>query len=179
MTVWLISANSNTYNHVAAFNKWGYIDWKQSANYQINDIIYIYATTPDKHIRFKTQVIKNNMEYSESEDDSEFWIGEKPVNTKYSRLKLIQRIDTPLLSLERLYENGLKQAPQGALKLKGDLLDYIEKSLAVLPQNGINVAKAPLRIFKENNKAYYRCPNCKVSFVKAPRCPNCGQLVKE
>ncbi|MBR3081581.1 MAG: hypothetical protein IKH06_01880 [Clostridiales bacterium] len=43
MTVWLISANSNTYNHVAAFNKWGYIDWKQSANYQINDIIYIYA----------------------------------------------------------------------------------------------------------------------------------------
>ncbi len=62
MTVWLISANSNTYNHVAAFNKWGYIDWKQSANYQINDIIYIYATTPDKHIRFKTQVIKNNME---------------------------------------------------------------------------------------------------------------------
>ena len=81
--------------------------------------------------------------------------------------------------LNRLYENGLKQAPQGAMKLKGELLAYIEKNINSDFETGINVALFPARVYMEENIKFYECPNCGVSFIKAPRCPECGQLVKE
>ena len=41
---WLISANGNLYDHEGAFNKFGYIDWRQNnRSYQVGDIVYIYT----------------------------------------------------------------------------------------------------------------------------------------
>ncbi len=39
--------------------------------------------------------------------------------------------------------------------------------------NDINIAKAPARI--EGNQVI--CPNCTLEFIKASRCPECGQLI--
>ena len=175
MTVWLISANGSTYDHAGAFNKWGYVDWKQSANYAVGDTIYIYATSPDKRLRFKTVVEKIGMSFEESEDDTEFWKVDKPVNNKYARLKLIKSIDSPRLSLEDLYENGLKQAPQGAMKLNGNLLVYIESELK---NNDITTSMKPLRVFDEGGITHFVCPICEYAFKEAPRCPECGQRVE-
>lgn len=56
MTVWLISVNSNVYNHQSSFDQWGAVDWIQSANYEIGDIIYIYESRQAARIRYKTEV---------------------------------------------------------------------------------------------------------------------------
>lgn len=42
--------------------------------------------------------------------------------------------------------------------------------------DNINTPKNPLSVL--NNKQYV-CPRCKKAFLKAPRCPECGQLIKE
>ena len=90
MRKWLISANPNKFNHRAAFAKWGYVDWKQYANYAVGDIVYIYASRNEAIIKYKTVVTKCNMNFSEIDNDESFWLGKPGFNrekAKYSRLK--------------------------------------------------------------------------------------------
>lgn len=129
---WLISANGKMYNHVAAFDEFGYIDWRQKANYQIGDTVYIYATKPYMKVMFKTIVEKINMTFDEIMDDKKYWINieeyEKAIFGKYARLRLVERVDTDKLSLYDLKEQGLKAAPQGPVKINETLATYLESN---------------------------------------------------
>lgn len=127
---WIISANQNVYNHKVAFEKWGFIDWKQKAKYSVGDIVYIYCTRPYKKIMYATKVEKVNMDFSEIQDDKEFWydlnkyeVGKKD---KYIRLSLMVQVDNELLSLDNLMQHGLRGAPQGPVKVKEELHNYIK-----------------------------------------------------
>ena len=44
--------------------------------------------------------------------------------------------------------------------------------------SNINVASLPKRVIKNDTATMVLCPNCDYEFVKAPRCPECGQLIK-
>ena len=68
---WIISANQNVYNHKAAFEKWGFIDWKQKAKYSVGDIVYIYLTSPKQAVKYKCQVVMSN-KTSNDIDDQEY-----------------------------------------------------------------------------------------------------------
>lgn len=130
---WIISANHNKYNHEAAFQKWGFIDWKQdNYSYKVNDIVYIYATAPFQTIRYKTQVIDIDKTMNDIVDDSQFWKDrdkyEESLEGKYFRLKLIERFATEKMHLKYLLENGLKAAPQGPQRLSETLKSYLLES---------------------------------------------------
>ena len=43
--------------------------------------------------------------------------------------------------------------------------------------SGINKAEKPTRIFTQGTTTMVLCPNCGYEFKKAPRCPECGQLI--
>ena len=134
MQNWLISANGNIYDHVSSFAKNGYIDWKQNKfNYEINDIVYIYSTRPIKRVMFKAVVEKVKMPFSECTDDREFWIDleeyEKAKKGNYVRLKFVEQAYRDELSLENLQQHGLKNAPQGAMRIGEELVKYIEHYL--------------------------------------------------
>lgn len=128
---WLISANGSIYRHSDAFKKMGYIDWRQTANYEVGDIIYIYSTRPLSRVEFKCRVEKTDIEFENITDDKEFWINEdeyyKSIKGLYSRLILLDSTDGEDLTLKKLKENGLKAAPQGPMRLRDDTLSYIEK----------------------------------------------------
>lgn len=132
MTTWLISANCNIYDHDGAFEKWGYIDWIQHVNYDVGDIVYIYATKQYARIRWVTAVIKTDMSYADKDEDDRFWVNGNDIaapdhSSRYARLLLIKSIDDPRLSLDKLRMHGLKNAPQLGKRLEGELLDYINK----------------------------------------------------
>ena len=55
---------------------------------------------------------------------SEYW-GKEAVFTK---LRLLEKTSNDALSIDELLKNGLNHAPQGAVCLSGQLLDYIEKN---------------------------------------------------
>lgn len=129
---WIIPANKKVYDHASAFKKWGYIDWQQNVNYSVGDIVYVYCAKPIKKIMYKTQVEKIKLNFDQIVDDKEFWIDKsknnEPASHQYVRLKLINQFDDDRLSLELLKKNGLKSAPQRAIKIKNnDLENYINK----------------------------------------------------
>ena len=41
----------------------------------------------------------------------------------------------------------------------------------------INTSRQPIKVFQKDQDVIVVCPNCTESFLKAPRCPNCGQLM--
>lgn len=131
---WIISANSEIYNHQSSFEKYSYIDWKQTANYEVGDIIYIYSTQPIGRVQYKTKVEEINMSFAEIKDDKEFWKDEEKYYQSqdglYSRLKLLAFVDKEELSLDYLLKYGLNGAPQGPTKLineRAELINYLEK----------------------------------------------------
>lgn len=128
--IWIIPSNIATYDVISAFQKFTEIDWRQSVNYRIGDIIYIYCAKPYQRIMFQTKVIKVNIPFKDTIDDKEFWTDlkerELAKNRTYARLKLIQAVDTDRLSLRCLLENGLKTAPQGPLSIPEQLEAYIK-----------------------------------------------------
>lgn len=130
MQKWMISANGKMYDHASAFQKWGFIDWRQKAHYKEGDIVYIYCTRPYKRVMYKTVVEKQSMSVNEIVDDKEYWFKveeyEKALGGKYARLRLIKQVNNDKLSLEELKLHGLKSAPQGPIKINHDLEEYIE-----------------------------------------------------
>lgn len=114
MQKWLISADTQKWNHEALFAKDGFIYWRQYANYEIGDIVYIYAKKPVAKVMFKTVVDEESL-YLDGTDQ------------KYAKLRLKKQIDNEKLSLKHLNEYGLKIPPQKAFKFNGDLQEYIEK----------------------------------------------------
>lgn len=129
MTAWLISTNPKMFNHSEAFAKHESVDWIMFANYEVGDIVYIYASKPEGAIKYKTIVTKTDMSYSEIEKDESLWFDTHDLHRekmKYSRLKLLKRINSTMLDFESLKQHGLKNAPQRAKRLDGGLLNYIE-----------------------------------------------------
>lgn len=130
MQKWMIPANGNMYDHASAFEKWGYIDWRQRAKFSNGDFVYIYCTIPYKKVMYKTVVEKHSIPFSECTDDKEFWHDvkeyEKALKGKYARLKLIDQADSEYLSLDALRQIGLKAAPQGPIKVNEKLASYLD-----------------------------------------------------
>ncbi len=126
---WIISANHSIYNYNKAFEELPYIDWRQNANYQIGDKLYIYATRPTKAIEFLTEVIAINLNQSEIINDSKYWVNTDEYNKgirqgKYVRLKLTKKLNANNLTLENLHKHGLIGNIQGPRKLIDDLGSY-------------------------------------------------------
>ena len=40
---WMISANGKMYDHASSFAAFGFIDWRQRANYSVGDVVFIYC----------------------------------------------------------------------------------------------------------------------------------------
>ncbi|WP_461868042.1 HNH endonuclease [Faecalimonas sp.] len=141
MGKWMIAANGKMYDHASAFQKWGFIDWRQRANYKTGDLVYIYCTKPYKKVMYKTMVIKEAMGANEIVNDSKFWLDideyRKALSGKYARLKLIEQVDSDKLALDYLKKHGLKAAPQGPIKVKDELGEYIDKYMDDSYSNGI------------------------------------------
>ena len=117
------------FDHDAAFRKWGYCDWIQFGSFKIGDIVYIYASKQYGYIKFKTEVVRNNMSFDEIDEDDSFWLDSHDLKRRqasYSRLRLIKRIEPNKLTLNKLRLNGLKNAPQCSKKLDGELLRFIQ-----------------------------------------------------
>lgn len=149
MTHWLISANTKLYNHYKSFKDHGFIDWKMSSRYHVGDIVYVYSSMPIQKIQYKTVVEEINMRFSEIRDDREYWKDLNAYNIAksglYARFRLLERIDGYELSIEKLKQHGLKQAPQHPTKLSGALLEYIEKNFQQ------NISIVPQKLGKNNS----------------------------
>ena len=75
MSNWIIPSNSKKFDLAKFLLKHGnFVDWKQSANFEVGDVIYIYCTKPEMRIRYKMEVVKTNIPFNKSLKDENCWM---------------------------------------------------------------------------------------------------------
>ncbi len=126
MTEWLISGNPEMYNLIDAFRDLDMLEWTQSSNVEVGDIVFIYVTANVKKIMYKCSVTKANLDKAEI-DDSKYYLSDKLSKTgkKYMELKLVESFDTDLFESTTLKHYGFK-APQGPVKIRNEFKEYID-----------------------------------------------------
>jgi 5-methylcytosine-specific restriction protein A len=127
--IWLIPANPNEYDVEGAFSNYETIDWKRSYKYENGDIIFIYISGDVRRVRYKVEVLEGLVKDNNIVNDKKFWVDEekfeKSKEYDFTRIRLLDEVDTSELSLSKLRDYGLKGNIQGSMKLKGELGDYI------------------------------------------------------
>ena len=135
--VWLIPYNSGFFNVDACVEKYGEIYWMQFVNYQTGDTGYLYSAAPESCIRYRFEVIAHDLPYPPERDrQAEFRKNsqddEGKAHNRFALFRITGVTKTNRLRLSNLYDQGLKMAPRGSLKLsnKGyqELLKYIEEN---------------------------------------------------
>lgn len=96
---WIIPANPNFFDVISYFNSSEIVEWKQSNNIKVGDIIYTYITQPYSAILYQHKVIEANVPY--------YWNGALTVR-KVMKLKLIRKYNKSDFTLLKLNEYGVK-----------------------------------------------------------------------
>lgn len=139
MQTWVISCSLKEYDVIGAFREFDAIDWKQSANFEVRDIIFIYVSHPIMKLFFKCVVEEIGLE-TRSQKDREFVSGINSFEDKgrYMRLKRITTFEEPI-PFKLLSENGLKGNVQGPRRISGMLLEFIESYLEKSRVNNVSI----------------------------------------
>ena len=132
MTNWIFISNPNRFRMDDWLKVNQFLEFVQNNNVQVNDIVYLYTTSPVQRIEYKLIVDKINIPYEFGIDDSEYSLMPGLQDTFKDKLlcrfKLIKRVVDSDLHLSVLREHGLKSSMQSPFKVSGALLDHIENS---------------------------------------------------
>lgn len=127
-TVWVIAGNTDYYDVIGAFNNMTQIEWAQHANYEVDDIVYIYLTLPYAEISYKCRVIATNLSASDRIiNDSEYYKdGAIAPSDKYIRLELLKSYPHNSLTLKEMKDKGVIATFQGPTKAIGVLAGLLK-----------------------------------------------------
>ena len=127
MTEWIISGNPKKYDVINAFRNLGIIDWTQSANMEVGDIVYIYVSGDVKAICFRCRVNAVNLE-EVTIDDSEYDVsGEFDGSAgRYMTLEMLEEYKRNEFTRDELMKHGFS-SPLGPVHLTDSVKMYIEE----------------------------------------------------
>lgn len=125
--VWIIPCNPKYYDIVGAFDNLDIIEWSQSTNTSVGDIVYIYVSEKYKSIMYKCEVIAADLYGNRSTDDYPYYKElKKDPDIRYMKLKLIEKYPVDKFPLKELKANGLSSV-QGRSKATVQLMKYLNK----------------------------------------------------
>ena len=125
--VWIIPCNPNLYDIISAFEDFDVIEWSQSTNTNVGDTVYIYVGEKYQSIMYKCEVVEANLYGNRSKKDYKHYKGmEIDTETKYMKLKLLEKYPRGQYPLKELKENGLSSV-QGRSKATVQLMRYLDK----------------------------------------------------
>lgn len=125
-TEWIIAGNPDKYDVVEAFRKLGSIDWVQSTNVAVGDIVYIYVSNTIRAIQFKCKVNAVN-KTKPTIDDSRFnRSGEfDGLKGRYMELEMVEEFSTNLFDINVLEQHGFK-VPMGPMRVSAEVKEYLD-----------------------------------------------------
>ncbi|WP_022761982.1 AAA family ATPase [Butyrivibrio sp. AD3002] len=126
MTEWFISGNPKKFDLFNAFHDLGKVDWKQSANIEAGDIVYIYVSADHQKIQFKCKVNKVNLPSVEITDNKYNLSGEYDgTYGRYMELEPIAEFDTDLFSRLEMEKHGFS-TPQSPVRVIPKVKVYMD-----------------------------------------------------
>ncbi len=127
--VWVIPCNPKCYDIVAAFDNLDVIEWSQSTNTSVGDTVYIYVGEKYKSIMYKCEVVDTDLYGNRTDEDYKYYKDlTKDPDTRYMKLKLIEKYDQDRYPLKELKENGLTSV-QGRSKATVQLMKYLKENI--------------------------------------------------
>lgn len=125
-TEWIIACNPDKYDVIGAFQELGSIDWTQSANIFVGDIVYIYVSNMVRTIKVKCKVNAVNKAVP-TIDDSKFNKSDEFDGSKgrYMELEMIEEFSTGLFEKSRLEQHSFK-SPLGPVRVSSELKEYLD-----------------------------------------------------
>lgn len=134
MNNWIIPSNSSKFDLAKFLSKYNNeVDWKQSANFEVGDVVYIYCTKPEMRIRYKMNVIATDIPSSKAKIDKKFWSDEAEFKkgmeyNRYFRMELVSETKSDLLTMDELHRQGVKGYFYGPRTIDRELTMYVEKA---------------------------------------------------
>lgn len=157
--VWLLPSSKKRFDLEACFAEFGEVYWRITNNFKRiskGDRGYVYSSDPDKAILYRFDVIESQIPYSKVVDrDDKFSKGKGESNKEFAAnggLFVLIRVNGTVkdkrFSLPILLKNGLKGAPQGAIRISQDeykpMLDFVDSNFDKIPMD-ISSSKKPRR----------------------------------
>lgn len=125
-TRWMIAGNPKQYDVIGAFAELGKIDWRQTFNARVGDIIYIYVSDTIKEIRYKCRVNKTNLEQTEIKDSKFDLSGEFDGSYgRYMELEPIKEYSGLAYGRKQLMKHGFKTL-LGPMRVPEELQKYLD-----------------------------------------------------
>lgn len=141
MRYWIVPCRESTFLIDAALkanqdkkDESTFVDWRQSYDFAVGDVVFIYKTHPQTQIRYRMEVIAINLSFDEATDKEIFW---KDISFfydgfgshKYARFSLLTKYPDGMFSLDDLRKYGLKWNAQSVKECTDEhLLAYLNGS---------------------------------------------------
>lgn len=114
MENWIIPCNIKQFNIIDHFKNNDYVVWKNSFTIMAGDIVYIYIGAPFGELKFKCEVLSNEVDEQELKVNSYAIVERKSNNffskkIKYIRMKKVCEYQEGTFKLSNLKEHGLGQ----------------------------------------------------------------------
>ncbi len=136
MNYWILPSNEDSFKLSDLLKDHSFVDWKQHNNFEVGDVIYIYNSRPWHYITHEMRVEQIDMNSAQIADQKEYWTDMQEYKNglkknRFVRLRLIRRAPNPEnVTYDILQKNGLIGHLQGAQKIEGNLLSFIQGEFA-------------------------------------------------
>lgn len=114
---WLIPANPKYYDVVGAFEHATVIDWKQSSDIHVGDLVYMYVAAPYSSILYKCRALEVGIPRRYSDDRLSI--------KKIMKIELLEKYEPGVWSLARIKEFGV-YAVRGPRSMPAELKREME-----------------------------------------------------
>lgn len=127
-TEWIVSGKSKKCDFINAFMDLHKIDWKQSTNVEVGDIVYIYVSGEEGAVRLKCRANKVNIEVPDIDDKKCDLMGEFDGSAgRYMELELIEELEGDLYDRFSIEKHGF-EIPQSLVRVNLKTREYLNIS---------------------------------------------------
>lgn len=152
---------------------------RRAKNQKAENLIYLHVLVPGTgKSLFEAYFERKYVKYAIKKEIKDF-------DSLQTEIPFLPRIVKGYLECSIDFQDNTEMYER-AVAFSLDLMNYAIKKYPEYDPNhtwsfgtGINVPLAPKRVIKlTDGSIHYVCGNCELEFKEAPRCPDCGQLVK-
>lgn len=161
--VWLLPSSKKRFDLEACFAEFGEVYWRITNNFKRvskGDRGYVYCSDPDKAILYRFDVVESQIHYSKVVDRDDKFSKRKDDSNKefgtngglFVLIRVNGTVKDKRFSLPVLLKNGLKGAPQGAIRISQDeyqpLLAFVDGNFDKASENNgkeIKLRRAPFK----------------------------------
>ena len=115
---WIVPANASYFDVIGYFNSHKVVDWKQTSDIRVNDLVYIYVGAPYSCLMYKCKAVKVGLPYSYKDSN---------VKMDYiMKLEVLGKYDNDKYTFNKLKELGVG-AIRGPRTITKALSDELNK----------------------------------------------------